>query len=197
MPDTRDLAERVADACMRITGPDGLGAGREYLAERYPVEPVLRPTRVIPPLEAARVFVRDGFLDRYSGERLVFPGVLRLLSHLMPREFPFHPGWKRGVVHPAYWDLYPTIDHIIPVARGGPSDPWPENWVTTSMRRNAAKADWTLDELGWSIHPAGSLADWDGLLHWFLEYLDRDTGAATVPVLRRWRSVARGVIGKA
>jgi hypothetical protein len=33
------------------------------------------------------VFARDGFVDRYSGERLVFPGTLRLLAKLLPNEF--------------------------------------------------------------------------------------------------------------
>ncbi|MFF0818704.1 HNH endonuclease [Rhodococcus sp. NPDC003318] len=48
--------------------------------------------------------------------------------------------------HFAYWELFPTIDHIVPVTRGGADDE--SNWVTTSMLRNSAKAHWTLDELG-------------------------------------------------
>jgi hypothetical protein len=48
-----------------------------------------------------RIFRRDGFIDRYSGNRLVFPGTLRLLSLLMKDDFPYHPHWKTSVCHPA------------------------------------------------------------------------------------------------
>ncbi len=34
--------------------------------------------------EMTRVFVRDGFTDRYTGQRLVFPGALRMLSRVLP-----------------------------------------------------------------------------------------------------------------
>jgi hypothetical protein len=37
------------------------------------------------------VFLRDGFLDRYTGSRLIFPATLRMLSQLLPEEFPAHP----------------------------------------------------------------------------------------------------------
>ena len=40
-----------------------------------------------------------------------------------------------------------TIDHVIPVARGGADDE--SNVVTTSMLRNSAKSNWLLDEVGW------------------------------------------------
>lgn len=80
-------------------------------------------------------FVRDGFIDRYSGRHLVFPGTLRVLSTLFPEDFPFHPNWKTQFTHPAFWELFPTIDHIVPVARGGLDVP--ENWVTTSQLRNS------------------------------------------------------------
>jgi hypothetical protein len=44
--------------------------------------------------------------------------------------------------HIIYWALFPTIDHVVPVAREGPDED--KNWVTTSMLRNAAKSNWTL-----------------------------------------------------
>src|SRR5438270_6311700 len=69
-----------------------------------------------------RVFVRDGFTDRYFGQRLVFPGTLRALSVLFVESFPYHRNWKQSATHPAFYELYPTIDHVIPVARGGLDD---------------------------------------------------------------------------
>jgi len=97
-----------------------------------------------------------------SGDRLAFPPVLRLLSHLMPEDFPFHPHGKMDKCHIAHWALYPSIDHVVPVARGGGDEE--SNWVTTSMLRNMAKGQATLEELGWELGPPGCLEDWDGLM---------------------------------
>jgi hypothetical protein len=120
-------------------------------------------------VQALRVFVRDGFIDRYSGNRLLFPPVLRLLSVMLPDAFPFHCNWKMNKTHPAYWELFPTLDHIVPVARGGPDHE--DNLVSTSMLRNSAKANLTLEELGWSINPPGDMNQWDGMLAWCVELL--------------------------
>lgn len=82
----------------------------------------------------------DGFLDRYSGTKLVHPGVLRILSVLLPEEFPFHRNWLMTQSHVAFWELFPTIDHRVPVAHGG--EDTESNWVSTSMLRNSVKAHW-------------------------------------------------------
>lgn len=131
---------------------------------------------------------RDGFIDRYSGERLVFPGTLRLLSQLMPEHFPAHKNWKRAESHIAFWELFPTIDHVVPVARGGADEE--ANWVSTSMLRNSAKAQWTLDELGWELHEPGSLDEWDGLTGWLLEYTAAHPEVVSSGYLKRWRKAA-------
>jgi hypothetical protein len=72
--------------------------------------------------------------------------------------------------HIAYWELYPTIDHRCPIARGG--EDADTNWVTTSMLRNSAKANWTMEELGWKIFPEGDHLEWDGLTKIFLQYVE-------------------------
>ena len=68
--------------------------------------------------------------------------------------------------HLAYWQLFPTVDHIISVARGGAGEE--SNWVCTSQLRNSAKSNWLLEELGWQLHEPGDLKEWDGLLKWFI-----------------------------
>lgn len=130
---------------------------------------------------AMRVFVRDRFTDRYFGQRLVFPGTLRALSLLLPNAFPWHKNWKQSETHPAYYELFPTIDHVIPLARGGSDDE--SNAVTTSMARNAAKGSFRLEDLTWPAERAPAAEDWDGLLLWFFEawgrfeVVRRDRGA--------------------
>jgi len=165
-----------------------MAAACEILRIGYPFIAINPAGRRYTEAESLHVFRRDGFLDRYSGQRLVFPGILRLLSRLLPQEFPFHSNWKMTETHPAYWELFPTIDHVLPVARGGPDRE--DNWITTSMQRNAAKSNWTLEELGWSLCPAGSLADWDGLMALFVEFVDSERSVLEDSYLRRWYNAA-------
>ena len=94
------------------------------------------------------LFMRDGFIDRYTGNRLINPGVLRLLHVVLGDDFPAHPNWKVSETHLAFWELFPTVDHLVPVSRGGRDDE--SNWVTASMLSNQAKAQWSVDDLGWS-----------------------------------------------
>jgi hypothetical protein len=59
---------------------------RKVLRAEYPFVKVDAGSRRYTELTMLRVFMRDGFLDRYTGERLVFPGVFRVLSRVMPEE---------------------------------------------------------------------------------------------------------------
>ncbi|HEC08308.1 MAG TPA: HNH endonuclease [Acidimicrobiales bacterium] len=145
-------------------------SARLTLRERLPFERIEKKQRSYTPLQAMRVFLRDGFIDRYSGRRLVFPAALRLISLELPEEFPFHSNWKFSETHRAYWDLIPTIDHVLPVAVGGSDDE--TNWATTNMIHNSAKGLWTLDELGWEIHGPGNLDEWDGLASKTVEHTE-------------------------
>ena len=91
---------------------------------------------------------KTGLSTAIQGTCLIFPPVLRILCIVLPSEFPFHPNWKRDVTHHAYWEIGATVDHPVPVTRGGADDE--SSWVTTSVARNSAKMNWTLDELGWT-----------------------------------------------
>jgi hypothetical protein len=134
--------------------------------------------------QATAVFVRDGFVDRYSGNHLIFPGVLRLLSHLYPREFPYHPNWKFGVGHAWYWDLFPTVDHLVPVTIQGADEK--SNWLTTSMRRNLIKSNRSLESLGWQLFPPGDLQQWDGMYKWFRDYVGARPEVFLPVSIRAW-----------
>jgi hypothetical protein len=141
------------------------------------------------PRRLARIFVRDGFTDRYVGEPLVFPGALRALSVIAPSLFPYHPNWKQSCTHPLYWSHCATIDHVVPIARGGLDDE--SNIVTTSMLRNSAKSNWTVEELGWPMPQAPAVSGWDGLLPWFCREYERNEALRLEPPLQRWYDAAR------
>lgn len=91
-----------------------------------------------------------------------------------------------------YGKLLPTIDHFAPVARSGTDTP--DSWVTTSMLRNSAKSNWTLEELGWALHSAGEIQERDGLTGHFLEIIEIDRGLLTNSYLRRWPRAATMVV---
>lgn len=146
-----------------------LPEAKNIIAENYPFKPLEKEGRTYREHQKIKIFIRDGFVDRYSGERLVFPPILRIISLAMPEEFPFQKNWKISDCHLAYWHLLPTVDHIVPVSRGGSDEE--SNWVCTSQLRNSAKSNWLLEELGWQLHKAGDLKDWDGLLGLFMEYI--------------------------
>jgi hypothetical protein len=158
------------------------------LKRDYPFVPHAPTKRQYGPLESTRVFVRDGFIDRYTSERLVFPPVLRVISAELPDDFPYHPNWKADVTHPAYWEVGATLDHLLPVSRGGADDD--SNWVTTSMAHNSAKGNWTLADLGWNLHAPGNFKDWDGLVHWFLEYTNDRPELIAAESMRQWHRAA-------
>ncbi len=135
------------------------------------------------------VFIEDGCIDRYSGTQLIFPGTLLLISRLIPEQFPYDPHWKIEKTHMAYWELSPTIDHVLPVTRGGRDEH--DNWVTTSMIHNSVKDHWTLEELGWTLQPRGNLSHWDGLLNWFFEYLSLHPAHLDDKTINAWHTAAK------
>jgi hypothetical protein len=125
------------------------------IKSHYPFTPFKKSSRSYTPFQITSIFVRDGFIDRYKGNLLVFPPSLRLISYYLPSEFPFHPNGKMDEGHIAYWELFPTIDHVIPVARGGKDEE--TNWVCCSMLTNGIKSNWTLEELGWELLPSNAI----------------------------------------
>ena len=163
-----DKSDILARACKAVE-EQRLGQASTILAAEYPFTPLTNAGRRYSPSQCMEVFVRDGFIDRYSG-RACFSGTLRLLSLLLPQEFPFHSNWKTDACHFAFWELFPTIDHVVPVSRGGLDRE--DNWVSTSMLLNAAKANFTLEELGWTLHQPGDVNHWDGLTGWFMRQTD-------------------------
>lgn len=182
-----DKSTAIADVCRAVSIGE-LDRAASMLRRDYPFSPVPITKRQYGPVEATRIFLRDGFVDRYTGDRLVFPPVLRILSTVLPNEFPYQSNWKTDCTHPAYWELSPTVDHLVPVSRGGRDDP--SNWVTTSMARNSAKLNSTIEELGWSIQPPGDLQAWDGLLGWFLEYAVKHPETIRGAWMKQWHRAA-------
>ena len=180
--------EAVARLCNAISGGSLDDAAALARAE-LPFEPFERTSRSFTKHKQVSVFLRDGFTDRYSGKKLVFPGSLRLLSYLLPEEVPYHSNWDRSKSHMLFWHLFPTVDHVDPVARGGLDAT--NNLVCTSMLRNGAKSLSRPEELGWHLHPRGSLHAWDGLVGWFMTYVSDETRVLKQRFIKQWHRAAQ------
>lgn len=180
-------AETIEMVCEALGTDDTQKAG-ELVRSRYPFDPPVVRRRSFTQLARTRVFLRDGFLDRYSGDRLFFPPVLEVISMSIPDAFPLHPNITMANSHVAHWELYASVDHVVPVARGGAHEM--DNWVTTSFMHNLIKSHWRLEDLGWELLPRGRLEEWDGMIRWFLEYTEARQDLLAFGRIVDWRRAA-------
>lgn len=147
----------------------------DFAEENYPFVGNKLKKRQYSKYQMCRVFLRDGFIDRYSGDKLLFPGLIKILSMEFPDIFKYHRNWKISDTHMIYWDLCPTIDHLIPITRGGQDIE--TNWITT----------WTVEELGWKIQDKGELDNWDGLIHYFIDLTNKNPNYEQDIYIYNWK----------
>ena len=183
-----DKAAIIEEACNALSN-GSLELCKSIITSQYPFQNLKKKRTPISKSTALRIFVRDGFIDRYSGAALIFPGTLRIISELMPDVFPYHPHGRLDLCHPAWWYLFPSIDHVIPVAFGGTDDD--ENLITTSNLLNMTKRNAPLDDLDWTLYPSGNIAEWDGLLAWFMAYIQHDSSLLACSYIADWYRCAK------
>ncbi len=157
----------------------------DFATTNYPFADSSISKRQYSKYEMCKVFFRDGFIDRYSGDKLLFPGLIKLLTFEFPDIFKYHKNWKMSETHIVYWELFPTIDHLIPIARGGQDNE--SNWITTSMIRNSAKSNWTIEELGWRLYDKGEIDKWDGLINCFLDLTNKNPLYENDSFIKAWK----------
>jgi hypothetical protein len=92
-------AQIIARACQAISKNDFAAAA--IIAEKYPhTQPKRDRARAsIPDAVMIKVFLRDGFVDRYTGRHLVFGPALHLVSQILPEAFPAAKNWKMSGTH--------------------------------------------------------------------------------------------------
>ena len=175
--------DTIKDSFLALIGGDKNKA-KSIILNNFPHDPKVREKRNYTEKESLEIFIRDGFIDRYSGEKLLFPVALRILSLNLPIEFPYQSNWKTTETHIAYWHYHPTVDHILPIARGGSNSKG--NLITTSQLRNSAKSHWLLEEIGWELYPEGNLKEWDGLMKLSLQFVDQNPHLLSDNRLKTW-----------
>ncbi|MDB5093251.1 MAG: endonuclease [Candidatus Eremiobacteraeota bacterium] len=117
---------------------------------------------------AVKVFDRARWRCQYCGRRLVVAGVIELIGRLCLQDFPWEShAMPAGRTHPAAQRVYPNVDHVHPVSRGGA---WrdADNLVSACTPCNT----WKSDKPGWSII-AYEPDDWDGLKTSYRALLER------------------------
>lgn len=151
----------VLAAALDVMERDGVPAGARALAPIAfrPADILKRPALSI--AARARVFQRDHFTCRYCGLRTVPEPIFELLGVVFPTLIPFHPNWKGGAIHPAEPLVIAEPDHVRPGRRGGD---WLDesNLATSCAACNTLKADYLLEELGWTLLTVPTTS-WDGL----------------------------------
>jgi hypothetical protein len=133
----------IIATCDRILSNE-ITKAQEIIEKDYKHHFIKYATRSMSNFEKLKIFLRDGFIDRYTGKKLIFPNVLRIMSEELGGDvFPYHPNWEMSKCHVAYWEYFPTYDHIIPIARGGKDIS--DNIVTTSQMSNSAKSNFLIE----------------------------------------------------
>lgn len=165
---------------------------KDMLEKSYPFTKTERDTRSYTINQKLIQFKKDGFIDRYTGAKLVNPGILKAISFYLPDSFPYHKNWKMTECHVGYWELTPTIDHVYPIALGGEDNP--DNWVTTSMLNNSVKSNWTIEQLRWKIVPAGEFEKWDGLTSKLIQLVNDNPKLLEDMYIKKWYQASLKVL---
>lgn len=184
----KDKSDIISDIVTMLLINDKMAA-QTIICQEYPHTYFEIEKRTYTLEQKMNQFISDGFIDRYTGKKLLNPGILKIISHYFPEEFPFQSHWKMTETHIAYWELIPTIDHIYPIAKGGEDDE--KNWVTTSMKNNSIKSNYTIDEIHWKLYPKGNISDWNGLTSVFLELVNNDNELLKDSYIKNWYNVSQ------
>ena len=70
---------------------DNETAAKTIIRQEYPHKHVEIEKCTYTMTQKMNQFMRDGFIDRYSGKKLLNPGILKIISYYFPDEFPYHP----------------------------------------------------------------------------------------------------------
>ena len=187
----KDKSVVISDIAAKLL-ENNKSAAETIIREEYPHTYFEIEKRTYTLEQKMNQFIKDGFIDRYTGQKLLNPGMLKVISHYFPKEFPYQSHWKMTDTHMAYWELIPTLDHVYPIAKGGVDDE--RNWVTTSMKNNSIKSNYTIDEIHWRLYPKGNITDWDGLTSVFFMLVEKDKELLKDTYIRNWYRVSKALL---
>src|ERR1700753_683125 len=99
MADLNNKATIIHKLC-ELLSVNKKNEGIDFINENYPFITIDKlHSRQYSKYQMMKIFLRDGFIDRYSGEKLIFPGLIRLLTLEIPDIFKYHTNWKMSETH--------------------------------------------------------------------------------------------------
>jgi hypothetical protein len=65
------------------------------------------------------------------------------------------------------------------------------SFIPSSLSLLFAKSNLTLKQLGWDLHSPGNLDQWDGLIEWFMNDVEKYEGLLQIEYVKQWYSAAK------
>lgn len=182
MTNNNSRADVLIYACLALEAGSA-HAAEKIIATGFPFSHYLNDEKPLSEAAQLKIFRRDGFIDRFTGQKVFLPPVLTVLSEMLPDVFPNHPNWKRDETHQAHEMFNATIKKIIP---NRPADEF--NLVTVSSKTKFVVANATLEDLGWKLLSLEEIDDirWDGMTDWFVRYVDEHRELLETSLIARW-----------
>ena len=75
-----DKIQAIKDAALSLLDRK-VGDAKLIIKENYPFNKLASTERKYTDKQKMEQFIRDGFIDRYSGQKLMNPGILKVLSY--------------------------------------------------------------------------------------------------------------------
>ena len=147
-----DKAAVLADVCAALSGNQLEEAGA-ILRKRYPFVPLINVGRRYSVRQMLTAFVRDGFIDRYCGARLVCVAALRLISKRLPTNSRFKPTGVRTPVISPFGNSYLRLITFCRCRAAAPMT----RAIGPPRRCSAIRRRLTLHSMSWVgrfVHPA-------------------------------------------
>lgn len=178
-------ADVITHACLALEA-GSVDAAKKIIRASFPFAQYVEKTR-LNEVAQLNIFRRDGFVDRYSGNKVFCPPVLSVLSEVLPEEFPCHKSWKYSETHQAYQIFWASVDKIVPAASSDDE----RNLVTTSYSNKLAKAGAQLKDIGWRLLTLEEIAGerWDGMTGWFINYVQEHQNLLKDSTLSKWYKI--------
>jgi len=150
---TRSIASQTTREIHRL---------RDFPEIRSTIPIVTSGPRQPSPASARKIYRRDGFRCRYCGCRIVSPQAQSVISKLLPGAVQWGP--LDTQLNAAFYTLKGVLDHVVPYAHGGTSEP--DNVVASCQPCNYGKGKFLIQQVGLSdprLRPP-KVDEWDGLL---------------------------------
>lgn len=177
-------ANVLVHACLALEA-GSVDAAKKIIETDFPFSRYIKDEKQLPEAEQMKIFMRDGFVDRFTGKRVFMPAVLVVLGKTMPDVFPYKDThWDRDQTHQAHEMFTAAVKKIIPSA----SAKYERNLVTVSYLTKLSRGNATIEDLGQRLLTLEEIENlrWDGMTDWFVRYVDEHRDLLANTMINKW-----------